>query len=259
VADQTANVIACSAGVSVVSGGFAAALASRATTPLSKNPWFMLCIVIAIISFIVLLLAGVRLAWTWWHDRYEAAAATPIAPAPEAEAPPVTTEQLEPGVSIPAAQASLEPADSLLLTVDENEKWDLWRRAGYICALLLTITNTTNQPITVVNYGIGTDWQRGPDDAPVEISREDRVSLRDEARARERSNYYGAPLTSRSWLRRKPRWVIPPHGHVSGWLVTDCPRPWTGGKPRCTIKVTDALGNTYTKVIKQRDPQHRES
>ena len=42
----------------------------------------------------------------------------------------------------------------LLLTV-EDEVWDLWRRAGYICALLLKITNTTGRAITVINYGVG--------------------------------------------------------------------------------------------------------
>lgn len=164
-------------------------------------------------------------------------------------------EQLEP--------ASLKPADPLLLTVDENEKWDLWRRAEYICALLLTITNTTNQPITVVNYGIGPDWQRG------------RTTPRRRSAARigclsvtKREPGNAGTITA---LRSRHEAgcgcgcgcgvsgaVIPPHGHVSGWLVTDCPRAWTGGRPRCTIKVTDALGNTYTKVIEQRDPQHYE-
>jgi len=175
------------------------------------------------------------------------------ADASETEALPAVTEPLEP--------ASLGAADPLTLTVGENERWDLWQRAGYICALPVTITNTTSQPITVISYGMGTDWHRDPDDAPVEISGEDQASLRDEARARERRKYHGAPLIPRrrNWLRRKPRTVIPPHGQVSGWLVTDCPRPWTGGRPRCTIKVTDALGNTYTKTIKQRDPAHYES
>jgi hypothetical protein len=66
VADQTANVAAWSVGVSAVSATLAGFLASRATTPLSQNPWFMLCIGVAIVSFAVLLLIGPRLVWTCW-------------------------------------------------------------------------------------------------------------------------------------------------------------------------------------------------
>ena len=187
--------------------------------------------------------------------------ATPAAADPEPAALPSAAQQPELASPEPALPEAVN-AGPLLLTV-EDEVWDLWRRAGYICALLLKITNTTGRAITVINYGVGTDWQRGPADTPVQISHESQQSLRSEARARERSNHYGTPLPGASrqssWLRRKPRSVIPPNGHISGWMVTDCPRPRTGGTPRCTIKVTDALGNTYTKVIEQRDPQHYES
>jgi hypothetical protein len=89
VADQTANIIGWSAGVSAVSGAFAGILASRATTPLSQNPWFILSITIAIISFAVLLLMGPRLVWTWWRDRRK-----PVLPP--------TTADPEPDASLPA-------------------------------------------------------------------------------------------------------------------------------------------------------------
>jgi MFS family permease len=69
VADQTANVIAWSAGVTAASGTLAGIIASRATTPLSQNSWFILFTVIAIASFAVLLLIGPRLVRTWWRGR----------------------------------------------------------------------------------------------------------------------------------------------------------------------------------------------
>jgi hypothetical protein len=69
VPDQTANVIAWSAGVTAASGALAGIIASRATTPLSHNSWFILCTVIAIVSFVVLLLIGPRLVRTWWRGR----------------------------------------------------------------------------------------------------------------------------------------------------------------------------------------------
>jgi hypothetical protein len=206
------------------------------------------------------------LLFSWWLPGGFRHTDPPVPPTageagaiPSVDPPPAAV----PGAPQQAELASPPPANPapLLLTV-EDEAWDLWRRVGYICAILLKITNTTGRAITVINYGVGTGWQRGPDDAPLQISQEDQRSLRDEARARERRNHYGAPLRTpllRIWLQRRPRLTVPAEGYVSGWLVTDCPRPSTGGRPRCTIKVTDSLGNTYTKVIEQRDPQHYES
>jgi hypothetical protein len=107
VADQTANVVAWSAGVSAASATLAGILASRATTPLSKNPWFMLCMVIAIVSFVVLLLVGFRLIWVWWRGRYRAARTT--APAPEAAAHPSSPiSAASPARSEPGSAISLE-------------------------------------------------------------------------------------------------------------------------------------------------------
>ena len=65
------KIVAWSAGVGGVSSALAGLLLARATTPLSKNPWFILCVVIAVVSFAVLLLAGPHAAWVWWRKRRE--------------------------------------------------------------------------------------------------------------------------------------------------------------------------------------------
>jgi hypothetical protein len=139
----------------------------------------------------------------------------------------------------------------LVLTV-EDEEWFPFRRVGYVCAFLIKIKNTSNQPVAVGSYGIGTDWSAAPGAAQVTISADDARDLTEQARVRREGGRYDPLLHARSD-------DVPPHGEISGWLVTHTARPGTGGRPRCTIQVTDKFGNTYTKVIEQRDPQHYKS
>jgi len=69
VPDNRGTLITWSAGVSTVAATFAALLATRATTPLSQNLWFIVCLVVAVLSFAVLLLVGLPLLTPWWRSR----------------------------------------------------------------------------------------------------------------------------------------------------------------------------------------------
>jgi hypothetical protein len=139
----------------------------------------------------------------------------------------------------------------LVLTV-EDEDWFLFRQAGYVCGLLLKITNTTNRPVTVVSYGIGMDWPSQSGGVPEAFSGEDDRILSEQARVRREGGRYDPLLTT------QPS-TLPPHGEVSGWLVTHAFRPASGGAPRCTIQLTDQFRNKYTKVIEHRPAQHYKS
>lgn len=136
----------------------------------------------------------------------------------------------------------------LALTV-EDQDWFLFRQVGYVCGLLIKITNTTDKPVTIVGYGIGMDWPPQPGDAPEAFSADDDGGLSRQARIRREGGRYDPLLTNHPA-------PLPPHGAISGWLVTHSVRPATGGTPRCTIRLTDSFGNTYTKVIEHRPAQH---
>jgi TPR repeat protein len=69
VPDNRASLIAWSAGVSAVAAAFAGTLASRATTPLSHNRWFIACVVVACAALAILLLMGPALLVSWWRVR----------------------------------------------------------------------------------------------------------------------------------------------------------------------------------------------
>jgi hypothetical protein len=93
-ADENGKVILWSAGVSATSAALAGLLAQRATTPLSKNPWFILCAAIACFSFAVLLFAGLYAVCDWWRDRIRRKASSVAAEHPAPEAPAVSADDL---------------------------------------------------------------------------------------------------------------------------------------------------------------------
>jgi hypothetical protein len=68
-AENRRAVAAWSAGVSAVAVAFAAIIASRATTSLSRNAWFVACLVVALIAFAILLAAGVPDIISWLRER----------------------------------------------------------------------------------------------------------------------------------------------------------------------------------------------
>lgn len=60
-------VIGWSGGVSAAAGTFAGVLASRTTTPLSQNALFISCVAVALITFAILLMAGMPDLLRWFH------------------------------------------------------------------------------------------------------------------------------------------------------------------------------------------------
>jgi hypothetical protein len=48
---------------------------------------------------------------------------------------------------------------------------------------------------------------------------------------------------------------VPPHGSVTGWIVTTMARPPLGGTPRLTLSVREAVGRQYLLVIPRTDPR----
>src|ERR1022692_414297 len=93
-ADENDKVILWSAGVSATRAALAGLLAQRATTPLSKNPWFILCASIACFSFAVLLFAGLYAVCDWWRDRIRRKASSVAAEHPVPAAPAVSADDL---------------------------------------------------------------------------------------------------------------------------------------------------------------------
>jgi hypothetical protein len=69
VAEHRRAVVAWSAGVSAVGATFAGVLASRATTSLSRNAWFVFCLVVALLTFALMLAAGVPDLVGWLGER----------------------------------------------------------------------------------------------------------------------------------------------------------------------------------------------
>jgi len=80
VPDNRGALITWSAGVSAVAATFAGLLAARATTPLSQNPWFIACLVVACLSFAMLLLGGLVVLASWWQSRESRSAAAMAGP-----------------------------------------------------------------------------------------------------------------------------------------------------------------------------------
>ena len=84
--DNRGALIAWSAGVSAVAVTFVGILASRATTPLSQNPWFIACLVVACLSFAILLLGGLAVLVSGWRSRERRPVAVAAQPNPPAAA-----------------------------------------------------------------------------------------------------------------------------------------------------------------------------
>jgi hypothetical protein len=126
--------------------------------------------------------------------------------------------------------ASLKPstgAGQRLAVKVVQQDFDVWRYLAYIVSLQVEITNATDNVIRLASIGIGSDWGRNPPpgDLP-EIDDPERQDLQREVDAR-RTHRYTPELRSHS--------AVPPHGSVSGWVVTWMPRPSAGGTPNLTL------------------------
>ena len=123
VVDQIGRVIAWSAGVSAAGATLAGVLAQRANTPLSQNPWFVLCIVITCVSFAILVLTAPYGAWRWWrmHIRIRQQQRQEPTRSPEATAdPPATVSAPPKTVPMDVALTPRQSGDRLLIKMRNN-------------------------------------------------------------------------------------------------------------------------------------------
>ena len=182
-------------------------------------------VVIAVVSFAVLLLTGPRAMWTAWRSRGRADSGRPA----------------------DAGDVPDTPRDALMVEIVGDPRWESWRHLVLLLAVQVKVTNTTDSPILVAGYGFTYDapdgrlWKAG-------LGQDEIVSVDREVRARqEETPYrYGAPLEARE---------IPARSTVSGWRVFPVTRKVGGGTPCCTVVVTDDIGNQYTAVIPAQQPR----
>jgi hypothetical protein len=220
VADGTGNFIAWTAAVSAVSATFAGIVASRASTPLSQNPWFILCLVIACVSFLALFLVAPRSAWTLWLRRR--AAKHPVQPPERISA--------ETGIKLELLDA----------------KWKLWRRASWLTDIQVRITNTTpDRVISLTKFELESDPGRSWDERP-KLTQEQVDALFNEMMSRLEAH-------GRAHLHEMD---LQPGDSRAGWLATHAylPYPARKGKPYCEFMVTDNEGETYTLPIPGQGP-----
>lgn len=145
--------------------------------------------------------------------------------------------------------ASLRPgtgAGQRLVVKVVQQDFDVWQHLAYVVGLQVEITNTTDNVIRLSSIGIGSDWGRNrPADLPL-IDDSERQDLQREVDARRTHRYTPE-------LRSHP--AVPPHGSVSGWVVTSMPRPSGGGTPNLTLSIREAVGHQHLTVICRTDPQ----
>jgi hypothetical protein len=139
------TLIAWSSAVSLVSGTFAVILATRATTPLSGNVLFIICMVIACVSFVVLLLAGVRAGWVWWRRRHHPAQDEPL------------LETLE-----PASPPLIDPALWKTRVDESGDHKSMGFQLEHRFSERLTVTTFTRLRVTVTDPGNITTSADGP-------------------------------------------------------------------------------------------------
>jgi hypothetical protein len=185
---------------------------------------FVALVVIAVVSFVALLLTGPRALWAAWRNRGRAESALPAAPAkPDpAQLPPLMVRLLEP------------------------PQWENWKYIALIGAFHIEITNTTGRAILIGSFAFTTDnrglasWESNATDVQ-------HIEIRREVHARQEGHRYGPSLRIHS--------QVPAHATVSGWFVTAVTRNPAGGTPECTFMVQDDIGNEYPVTIERQDPQ----
>jgi len=134
-------------------------------------------------------------------------------------------------------------APSLPLSITVIDKaWISFRDAGYTCAALLRIENTSGQHVIVVHHAFQWFWSGNPtrEGAAPEA---DRQALMEQPRALRESGNYEPPLPIRNV-------TVPPKDCVTGWAMSAAS---SYRRPRCVITVKDALGNSYTLYVQVDD------
>jgi hypothetical protein len=147
--------------------------------------------------------------------------------------------------SAPGSQGAA--SDPLTVKIIGEPRWEAWRHLVLLLAANIEVTNTTDSPILVAGYGFTYDapggqlWDVGLNGD--EVAAIDREVY---ARQNDAPYRYGPPLQARE---------IPAHATVSGWRIWAVTRQAGGGTPRCTVVVTDDVGNQYAAVIPAQEPR----
>jgi len=143
-------------------------------------------------------------------------------------------------------QTGAFPEGAPLVVTIEECLWESWRHLALIVALRIKVTNTTGSVIRLGPTGLGFDWAGDFPGGLPEICAPEQAELDREVEAMQRLRY-SPKLGSHAF--------VPARESISGWRVTYVPRRATGGTPRLTVRVRDAVGNEYLAVIEQKDPQ----
>lgn len=213
--DWGGKVAAWFAGVAGVSVALATLIATTAKQPLHAwmNTLFIVLVVVAVLSFIMLLLTGPRAAWAAWRNRRVRDGADRV--------------------------AGLQP---LLVEITEAQ-FDNWKYVVLIVALRVKITNTTGQIIRLRGIGFTHDAEGDPGWSTIATA-DERLEIDRELHARRERQHYGIPLRNYS--------MVPPDEVISGWVIEAVTRR-VSGTPRCTVIVRDTIGNQYEAVLPKRD------
>jgi hypothetical protein len=136
--------------------------------------------------------------------------------------------------------------DNRLVVQASMPIWESWRQLAYIVAIRVDLTNTTNGVIRLGAVNLfGGFW--GPD-PPADRLRLDDSEARDLWQEIEnlRSHRYSPDLSDRT--------TILPHETISGWVVTNAPRPSSGAIPTLELTIAEAVGYQYRVVIHPAKP-----
>jgi hypothetical protein len=127
-----------------------------------------------------------------------------------------------------------------------RKEWDSWRTVAHIAALEVEVGNATDSRIRIASVGLGSDWDGQPHGELPVLGTAEQEAL-DTEEAALRKDRYAPELRSHQY--------VPPHGSITGWVVTTMARPPLGGTPRLTLSIREAVGHQYLLVIRRTDPQ----
>jgi hypothetical protein len=169
VVDWGGKVATWFAAVASVSAALAALIAATAKEPL--HGWlrilFVALVVIAVVSFVALLLTGPRAIWGWWRKR-----ATP-------------------------SRATAQPPALVVEIIDS--RFEGWRYLCLIAAIRVKITNTTRHPIALSGYALIHDPGE-PEYQLHNLPMDEQRQIRREVWARQEDQRYGIPLRNFSMV-----------------------------------------------------------
>jgi TPR repeat protein len=178
--DNGGALIAWSAGVSAIGVGFAGILAARATTPLSQNPWFISCVVIACLGFAALMFAGLALLRSWWrlrqaqrgHRNEQKQGASEVVGQLKSDAKPLPRVRevkdrallgIHPAIPLPSEESVLSREFPLYVLRDLDPELDDWiedhrESGGFLLLVGPAAAGKTRTAYELIQRAVG-DWR----------------------------------------------------------------------------------------------------